>query len=73
VISDGEKVVVRGTASGRHTGAGGPLRNLPITERDFRVQHIHIFRVAGGKIAEHWACCDDLGQLVQLGLLPVRD
>lgn len=34
-ISDGEKVVVRGTASGRHTGAGGPLRNLPITEREF--------------------------------------
>jgi hypothetical protein len=34
-ISDGEKVVVRGTASGRHTGAGGPLRNPPITEREF--------------------------------------
>jgi predicted ester cyclase len=73
VISDGEKVVVRGAASGRHTGAGGPLRNLPVTGREFRVQRIHIFRVADGKIAEHWASRDDLGQLVQLGLLPLRD
>jgi predicted ester cyclase len=69
----GRKVVVRGAASGRHTGAGGPLRNLPVTGREFRVQHIHIFRVADGKIAEHWASRDDLGQLVQLGLLPLRD
>ena len=28
VSSAGEKVVVRVTASGRHTGAGGPLRHL---------------------------------------------
>ena len=36
------------------------------------VQHIHIFRVSDGRIAEPWACRDDLGQLGQLGLLPGR-
>jgi predicted ester cyclase len=44
VISDREKVVVRGAASGRHTGAGGPLRNLPVTGREFRPAHSHLSR-----------------------------
>jgi len=70
VISDGEKVVIRGVSSGRHTGAAGPLRQLPVTGRAFRVQHIHIFSVANGRVAEHWACRDDLGHMGQLGLLP---
>jgi lactoylglutathione lyase len=29
-----------------------------------------MYRVRDGKIVEHWACRDDLGQLRQLGLLP---
>jgi lactoylglutathione lyase len=70
VISDGEKVVVRGIASGRHSGDGGPMGGMPVTGRRFAVAHIHIFRVRDGKLAEHWACRDDLGQLAQLGLLP---
>ncbi len=70
VISDGEKVVLRGMASGRHTGAAGPLKHLPVTDRTFRVQQIHIFGVANGQVTEHWACRDDLGHMGQLGLLP---
>jgi predicted SnoaL-like aldol condensation-catalyzing enzyme len=31
---------------------------------------MHMYRVKEGKVAEHWACRDDLGQLRQLGLLP---
>ena len=70
VISNGEKVVVRAMLCGRHTGAAGPLAQLPVTGRPFRVQHIHIFRVEDGKVAEHWASRDDLGHMGQLGLLP---
>jgi predicted ester cyclase len=72
VVSDGTKVVIRGMASGRHTGAAGPLKHVPITGRPFRVQQIHIFAVAGGLVTEHWACRDDLGQMGQLGMLPPR-
>jgi steroid delta-isomerase-like uncharacterized protein len=70
VIEQGDKVVVRATMRGRHVGAAGPLARFPVTGREFAVQHIHIFRVADGRIAEHWACRDDLGHLAQLGLLP---
>ncbi len=31
---------------------------------------MHLFRVSDGVIAEHWACRDDLGLLVQLGAFP---
>ncbi len=70
VIEEGGKVVIRATLSGRHVGAAGPLAAFPVTNREFSVQHIHIFRVADGLIAEHWACRDDLGHMRQLGLLP---
>jgi predicted ester cyclase len=44
---------------------------MPPTGRRFSVQHMHMYRVADdNKLAEHWACRDDLGQLAQLGLLP---
>ena len=30
----------------------------------------HWFRIQGGKVIEHWAVRDDLGQAKQLGWLP---
>jgi predicted SnoaL-like aldol condensation-catalyzing enzyme len=36
---------------------------------EFAVRHIYIWRVADGKIADHWGSRDDLGLLTQLGLL----
>jgi predicted ester cyclase len=38
--------------------------------RSYTVTHVHIYRVAGGTIREHWAVRDDLGMLRQLGGLP---
>ena len=70
MLTDGDKVVVRTTVSGTHTG---PLEfvNAPLaaTGKSFTTTHIHIFRVAGGKIVEHWAERDDLGMMRQLGAL----
>jgi predicted ester cyclase len=34
------------------------------------LNNVHIYRVAGGKICEHWAVRDDLGMLQQLGVMP---
>ena len=34
------------------------------------MQHIHIFRIADGKLVEHWANRDDMGTMTQLGLTP---
>lgn len=38
--------------------------------RSYTVRHVHIYRVAEGKIREHWAVRDDLSMLRQLGALP---
>ena len=52
---------------GRHAG---PLMGSAPTGREFVVQHVYIWRVAHGRIIEHWGSRGDLGLLQQLGLLP---
>jgi predicted ester cyclase len=37
--------------------------------RSYAVNHIHIYRVADGKIREHWALRDDVGMLRQVGAI----
>lgn len=45
----------------------GEYRGVPPTGRRFTWGHVHFFRVVGGKLAEHWACRNDVGLLQQLG------
>jgi hypothetical protein len=49
---------------------GGMLVGVNPTGRTFEVQHIHMYRVLDGKIAEHFATRDEVGMMRQLGLLP---
>jgi len=65
VFGVGDRVALRCTTRGTHTGEF--LGHAP-TGRSFAVQQIHIFRIEDGRIAEHWACRDDVGMLRQLGL-----
>ena len=67
IIAEGDKVAVRMTQSGTHTG---PIRDIPPTGKRFSVDYVHWFRLADGKIAEMWAVRDDLTRMQQLGLLP---
>ena len=67
LVVDGNLLVGRLMVSGTHLG---DFMGMPPTGRVFSVQHMHMYRVEDGKVAEHWACRDDLGQLAQLGLLP---
>lgn len=67
-IAEGDKVVQLVTMSGRHTG---PLMGREPTNKAFAVRHIYIWRIADGKIADHWGSRDDLGLLGQLGVLPL--
>jgi steroid delta-isomerase-like uncharacterized protein len=66
VLTDGDRVAVRITWSGTY---GAPqFRGLPITAPStFSAEHIHIYRVADRKLAEHWVVRDDLAMLRQLG------
>jgi predicted ester cyclase len=65
-VAERDRVVQRVTMSGRHTG---PLMGREPTGRTFAVRHVYIWRIAEGKLAEHWGSRDDLGLLGQLGLL----
>ena len=37
--------------------------------QSYTVKHVHIYRVAEGKISEHWALRDDISMFRQLGLI----
>jgi steroid delta-isomerase-like uncharacterized protein len=67
IIAEGDKVAVRMTQSGTHTGT---VRGIPPTGKSFSVDYVHWFRLADGKVAEMWAVRDDLTRLEQLGLMP---
>ena len=64
LIAEGDKVVVRATGHGTHTGE---FNGIAPTGKRISVTWIAIYRVAGGKLAEHWQNIDDLGLLKQLG------
>lgn len=66
-ICEGDKVVTRLTAHGRHEGElPGPL---PATGAELRETAVAIHRIEAGKIAEHWSDRDDLGLMQQLGVI----
>jgi len=67
VIAEGDKVVTRWVTQGTHQGE---LMGIPPTGKRATVTGIDMFRVAGGKIAEHWGEFDMLGLMQQLGIAP---
>ena len=69
IVAEGDRVVIRALFKGTHQG---DLFGIPPTGESFEIQQIHEYRTQDGKIAEHWACRDDLGMLRQLRVAPDR-
>ena len=68
MLADGDRVAVHMTLRGRHVASTMPLlAGVPVENTEVAWSFIHIWRVRDGRIAEHWACRDDLGLLRQLG------
>lgn len=67
IVAEGDRVVVRWSGGGTHEGE---LFGIPPTGKEIRAAGIHIFRIANGKIVEHWGNSDDLGMMQQLGVIP---
>jgi predicted ester cyclase len=77
IVAEGDWVVAHCMFSGTHKGVGqipfvheGLLAGVPPTGKSFKTQHIHMFRMEGGLIVEHWAARNDVDMARQLGLLP---
>jgi predicted ester cyclase len=69
ILAEADLVAVRVEAHGTHTGAPFPP-GIPATGKSITWKEVHIFRCAGGRIAEHWGVFDMLGILQQLGAIP---
>lgn len=67
MVAEGDRVAYRATLTGTHRGE---LLGIPATGRSFRAQQMHFLRLEDGRAAEHWATRDDLGMLIQLGVIP---
>jgi predicted ester cyclase len=68
VVAEGDLVVIHGVREA--TWQSESFRGLPTPKgKAIAVELVHIFRVTGGKIVEHWAVRDDLGLMKQLGVV----
>jgi steroid delta-isomerase-like uncharacterized protein len=66
LLVDGDKLIARLTFSGTHRNIFFGI--LP-TGKSVTRSSIHILRFANGKMAEHWGNTDDLGMMMQLGVI----
>ncbi|MGH3087748.1 MAG: ester cyclase [Rubrobacteraceae bacterium] len=64
VICEGDKVLARLTIHATHRGE---FMEIPPTGNEVEVPVLDLFRIADGKLVEHWAAIDNLGMMRQLG------
>ncbi len=67
LIAEGEKVVIRQTWSGTHKGE---FMGIVPSGKNVSFGVIDTFRIAGGKVVEHWGQTDNFALMQQLGVIP---
>lgn len=65
LVASGDRVVARVRFAATCTGE---VQGVDAAGRRFETDHVHIWRVADGRLAEHWMVRDDLSMLRQLGV-----
>ncbi len=63
LIAEDDRVVARVTSSARQVGE---FMGVPASNRTYKIDEIHIFRLRDGQIVEHWAQIDAMGLMKQL-------
>ena len=67
IFSTPDRIVVRAVAHGRGVAA---VHGEAVAGKPYDMNTIHIYRTEGNRLAEHWGVRDELGVLVQLGVVP---
>ena len=67
IAADGDLVSYRATETGTHRGE---FLKIPATQKRATWTEIQHFRIAGGKVIEHWVDVDIFGWFTQLGVIP---
>ncbi|MFL5766891.1 MAG: ester cyclase [Actinomycetota bacterium] len=70
IVAEGDRVVVRWTGRGTHSGE---FMGIPPTGRSFTIAGIDVIRFEEGRMAEHWHVVDQLALMQQLGLIPAPE
>lgn len=68
IFGEGDKVVIRTTFRGTHQGN---LFGIPPSQKQVSISVMLIYRIANGKIVEHWMNADSLSLMQQIGAVPV--
>lgn len=69
IVAERDRVVIRATWRGSHQNEFAFFPGPPSGKR-FAQAQTHIYRIANGKLVEHWEVADMLGWMQQLGFLP---
>jgi predicted ester cyclase len=67
MVAEDDKVAVRATFRGTQTGE---FFGIPATGKEVTVSLMLIYRIANGKIVEHWMNADQLSLMQQLEAIP---
>mgnify|MGYP006296516935 CR=1 FL=1 len=68
MVAEGDKVAVRATFRGIHKGN---FVGIAPTSKEVTASGMLIYRIADGKIVEHWMNFDQMSLMQQLGVIPV--
>lgn len=71
MIADEEKIALRITITGTHSGPDA-FAGIPPSGKRFQVQQMRFARFANGQMTESWAVIDMLAWMQQLGAIPAR-
>ena len=67
VIETDDRIVLRATARGE----GVPQVHGPAANgRRYAMTTAHIYRTEGDRLAEHWGVRDEVGAMIQMGVMP---
>jgi steroid delta-isomerase-like uncharacterized protein len=69
IFSSGDRVAVRWTGTGTHSGEIG---GIPATGNAIEVAALSVHRIEDGKIAETWTVWDTLSFMQQIGAVPTQ-
>jgi steroid delta-isomerase-like uncharacterized protein len=69
IVGEGDRVAVRTTVRGTNTG-GLPWMGVPANGARIEIEAISVYRVADGRVVEHWGQNDAMRLMSQLGVAP---
>ena len=62
-----DRIAIRALA---HGVGVADFHGPPAAGKPYTMQTVHIYRTAGGRLAEHWGVRDEFGAMIQLGVVP---